>query len=96
VPNSKAMKGRLMSVPELAWWDEFNKKVRKFGNPDLERQLEKIGESLRLPLKQLENISGYELSEFTATIGVEGSVILLTAKGSVTLKWTKINSSQTC
>lgn len=83
-----------MSLPEFAWWDEFNKKVQKFGKPDLEEHLEKIGESLRLSLKKLENISGYELSEFTATIGVEGNIILLTAKGSVTLKWTKIKPPQ--
>jgi hypothetical protein len=56
---------------------------------DLTDQLDKLKKALEYMLNKMQKLGGYELSEFTATAGVELGAWILTAKGSVEMKWEK-------
>jgi hypothetical protein len=52
--------------------------------------LEKFGAVMQESIVKLDNVKGYSLDEVEITVDVGGSTIILTAEGSITLKFRKL------
>ena len=74
---------------ELTYFDECSNQIASIKGKDFAEQLEKLKKAIAYMLREMQTIGGYELSEFTATAGVEASVWVLKANGAIEMKWTK-------
>ncbi|MGD8544936.1 MAG: hypothetical protein PVH12_02070 [Candidatus Bathyarchaeota archaeon] len=74
---------------EILYVDEKTKEIAQLKSKDLTDQLDKLKRVIEYMLEKMQKIGVYELSEFTATAGVELGVWIFKAEGSVQMKWTK-------
>ena len=74
---------------EVKYFDDATRSIASIKGKDFTEELKKIKKAIEYILSEMQTIGTYELSEFTATAGVEASVWVLKANGSVSMKWTK-------
>ena len=77
---------------EIKYYDSEKNVVSEARVRDIADQLDKIKKAIDLMLKKMENIGTYELSEFTATVGVEAGVVVFKATGEISMTWKKPKS----
>jgi hypothetical protein len=75
---------------ELKYYDTQAKRARTIKGQDFANQFDKIKKAIEYMLGQMETLGHFELSEFTATAGLEANVFFLKADGSIEMKWTRI------
>ena len=75
---------------EVLYVDEKAKKVGRLSGKDLTVQLEKLKRALEYMLGKMQRLGDYELSEFTATAGVELGAWIFKADGAIQMKWEKL------
>ena len=75
---------------EVLYVDEKTKTVERLSGKDLTDQLEKLKKALEYVLKKMQRLGDYELSEFTATAGVELGAWIFKADGAIQMKWKKV------
>ena len=78
---------------EISYFDLETKKLGTIKGEDLEKQIDKLKQVLEYALKKMQKLGNYELSEFTASAGVELGAWILKADGSVSFKWEKPKST---
>jgi hypothetical protein len=69
--------------------DPLRNEMAFIKGPDFSDQLDKLKSAIEYMLKKMEKLGDYELSEFTATAGVEAGFWVLKANGSIEMKWAK-------
>jgi len=74
---------------EILYVDEKTKEIARLSGKDLTDQLDKLKRAIEYMLRKMQKLGDYELSEFTATAGVELGVWIFKADGSIQMKWTK-------
>jgi hypothetical protein len=82
------MGGGIMEL-EILYVDEKTKEIARLSGKDLTDQLDKLKRAIEYMLRKMQKLGDYELSEFTATAGVELGVWIFKADGSIQMKWTK-------
>ena len=75
---------------EVLYVDEKTKKVERLSGKDLTDQLEKLKKALEYVLRKMQRLGDYELSEFTATAGVELGAWIFKVDGAIQMKWEKL------
>lgn len=73
---------------EIKYVDSENN-LAEIKGPDVMAELEKMQLALQAMLQKMQKISGYELSEITANVGVECGAVIFKGTGAIELKWTK-------
>lgn len=63
--------------------------LRSLKGKDLTDQIDKLKRAIEYMLRKMEKLGKYELSEFTATAGIELGAWIFKADGSISMKWTK-------
>jgi hypothetical protein len=77
---------------EVKYVDTEKNVVAELKGKDIADQLEKIKKAINLMLKKMEKVGDYELTEFTATVGVEAGVVVFKATGEIAMTWKKPKS----
>ena len=73
----------------LSYWDEQTKETKKISAKDFEDKLKDIIEILKRSAEKMESIGKYNLKSFEVSLALEAGIIIVTAKGSITLKYEK-------
>jgi hypothetical protein len=81
----------MSSEPTLSitYFDHLKNQMAFLRGRDFTDQLDKLKSAIEYMLKKMEKLGDYELSEFTAKVGVEMGVWVFKADGSIEMKWTK-------
>ena len=74
---------------ELFYLNHLRNKVLPLKGKDFTDQLDKLKRAIEYMLQKMQKLGDYELSEFTATAGVELGVWVFKTNGSIMMKWTK-------
>ena len=77
---------------EIKYVDAEKNLVSELKGADVVAQLEKLRLAISAMLQKMEKIGAYELSEFTATVGVEAGILIFKANGSIEMTWKKPKS----
>lgn len=73
----------------ISYLNEERNKILLLKGKDFDDQLDRLRRAIEYMLEKMQKLGDYELSEFTATVGVELGVWVFKANGSITMKWTK-------
>lgn len=73
----------------IAYRDHLTNEMALLKGRDFSDQLDKLKSAIEYMLKKMEKLGDYELSEFTAKVGVEMGMWVFKADGSIEMKWTK-------
>ena len=73
----------------LYYWDEKARETRQIPTKDFEDKLKDIIEILKKSAEKMESIGKYNLKSFEVSLALEAGIIIVTAKGSITLKYEK-------
>ena len=75
---------------EMMYFDSRKNQILLLKGGELVGQLDKLKKAIESMLGKMQKFSDYELSEFTASLGVELGALVFKANGSIQMKWTKI------
>jgi hypothetical protein len=78
---------------EVSFWDEQGQRVAKLPT-GWEDQLDKIKDFLEKCLEKLKDVKGYDLSSFELGLSLQAGIWIITAKGSITLKYSLSKASK--
>lgn len=70
-----------------------NNEVAHVKGKDLQKEMDKIKSLIDDILNRMKKIGDYELSEFTASFGIEAGIWVFTTKGGITFTWKKQTSN---
>lgn len=74
---------------EIQYVDSVRKALVTIKGDKLQDQIDKIKNVLEYSLKRMQKLGDYELTEFTASAGIELGAWILKADGGVSFKWEK-------
>ena len=74
---------------EIKYLDSNTKGLETIKGKDLEDQIDKLKRILEYALKKMQKLGDYELTEFTASAGIELGAWILKSDGAVSFQWKK-------
>lgn len=79
---------------EIQYFDSTRKALVTIKADKFQDQIDKIKNVLEYALKKMQKLGNYELTEFTASAGIELGVWILKANGDVSFKWEKSKKTE--
>lgn len=77
---------------EIQFLDTKSGNLSVLRGRDLTDQIDRLKTAIEYMLEKMEKLGHYQLSEFTATAGIELGAWIFKADGSISMKWTKSQS----
>jgi hypothetical protein len=74
---------------EMMYFDSRKNQILLLKGNDLTSQIDKLKKTVEHMLGKMQKFGDYELSEFTASLGVELGALVFKANGSIQMKWMK-------